>query len=313
MADRFRSQHSFLSEDQSAPNFTGAKLAELSNPSREELESYTNSFCSLPASQRLAIITKMVELAENNVELNFDAIFKYCLKDPDAEVRSQAIGGLWENEEISLIAPLLDLFTRDDSEKVRATAATALGRFILLIEQGTIKSIHLDRITTALMAVVNDPSAGEEVKRRSLEAVASLGVPGVKAAITEFYNSMNPRLKVSSIYAMGRSCDPVWLPILTAELKNADPEIRFEAATALGEQADPSVIPDLANIGGDPDSEVRHAVIQAMGKIGGNRAKEYLHGIISSRDTTIAELARQAMDELLAGEDPLSLKSLNPN
>jgi HEAT repeat protein len=313
MVDHPASHHHPSTNGKTAANLSSAKLAELSNLGQDELEAFKNSFNSMPEQQRLGIVKHLVELAENDVELNFDSIFKYCLKDPDAEVRTQAIEGLWENEESTLIAPLLDLFNRDESEKVRAVAAIALGRFILLGEHGKLRAPLLDRISRDLLSVLNDNSTGEEVRRRALEAVSALNSPAVVSAINQAYCSPNPRLKVSSIFAMGRSCDSQWLPILISELSNTDPEIRFEAATAIGEQADESAVLALIKIGGDPDTEVRLAVIQALGKIGGTHAKEYLQGLLGSRDAAINELARQALDELRANDDPLSLHSLTPD
>jgi HEAT repeat protein len=286
----------------------GTKLAELSNLSKEELDLFHKIFITLADNQRSKIISRLVELAENNVELNFDGIFKLCLNDSDAEIRSKAIEGLWENEETTLITPLLKILNDDTSDKVRANAAIALGRFVLLGEHGKLRANHLDRIRDLLLNILHDPHIIDEVRRRALEAISSLSIPEVKSEISSAYYSKNPRFKVSSIYAMGKNCDTEWIPLLLIELKNADPEIRFEAATALGELGNVSTVAQLIEISGDSDAEVRIAVIQALGKIGGTKAKEYLQNLLSSRDTAIRDIARQSLEELRTPEDPLSLQ-----
>jgi hypothetical protein len=299
---------SLLSSNNISDDLTGAQLAELTHLEGKELESFKQAFTVMSASQRLNIIGRLVELAENNVELNFDGIFKLCLNDSDPEVRSLGVEGLWENEETSLITPLLNLLTKDDSEKVRAIAATALGRFVLLGEHGKLRPFHLDRISSSLLGTIRNVQLSEEVRRRALEAVSPLNTPEVHSEISAAYNDLNPRLRISSVYAMGRNCDTVWLPIIENELTNIDPEMRFEAATALGELGDESAAASLIKMGSDSDTEVQMAVIQALGKIGGMKAKEFLQNLLGSRDAAIRDIARQSLDELQANEDPLSLK-----
>jgi len=253
-------------------------------------------------------IIRLVELAIENFELNFDGIFKGCLRDPDAEVRSQAIEGLWENEEPSLIEPLIQLLEQDSSEKVQATAATALSRFALLAEYQKLDSSHTARLSQSLLSVVHDKGRPLEVRRRALEAAAPLNIPQVKEAIRECYDSHNPGLKVSSLYAMGRNCDPAWLPILLKELSNPDPEIRYEAAGACGELEEAEAVPYVAQLIHDPDIEVQLAAIQTLGKIGGAQAKACLRECLDNPSQAIREAADQALRELVAGEDPLSFR-----
>lgn len=109
-----------------------SKLAKLSNLNPEELGVLERVWATIEPKRRRQIVSRLVELAEDDFELNFDSIFKNCLRDQDAEVRSKAIEGLWENEEPSLINPLINLLGQDSSEKVQAAAATALGKFVML-------------------------------------------------------------------------------------------------------------------------------------------------------------------------------------
>ncbi len=285
-----------------------SRLSELSNLSSEELETFRCSWAAIELKRRRQIVHRLVELAEDNLELNFDNIFKYCLKDEDDEVRSKAIEGLWEDEEPSLINPLTNLLEQDSSEKVQAAAATALGKFAMLAEHKKLRSWHVTRIQEALLAVISDKNKSIEIRHRALEAVAPLSLPQVKTAIMEAYQSHNPGLCASSIYAMGKNCDPAWLPILLKELASADAEMRYEAASACGEleEEKEAPVPYLIKLVNDPDADVQMVAIQALGKIGGTKAKECLEHCLNSTSEAIRQSAEQALNELKTKEDPLS-------
>ena len=96
-----------------------SKLSELSNLDSTALELFIDSWATIETERRRQIVVRLAEIAEDNVILSFDGIFKYCLKDGDDEVRSTAIEGLWENEESSLIDPLINMLEEDSSERCR--------------------------------------------------------------------------------------------------------------------------------------------------------------------------------------------------
>jgi hypothetical protein len=283
-----------------------SRLTELSNLSSEEIAPFEHSWAAIEPKRRRQIVHRLVELTEDNVEFNFDRIFKHLLTDPDDEVRSKAIEGLWENEETSLINPLVNLLEQDSSEKVQAAAATALGRFTMLAEHKKLRSHHASRMEEALLAVIGDETKPVEVRHRALEAVAPLSIPQVRTAIMAAYQHHDSSSKVSSIYAMGKNCDPSWLPILLRELASADPEVRYEAAKACGEVEEEEAVPYLIELIDDHDADVQMSAIQSLGKIGGTMAKEYLEQCLSSSNEAISQTAEQALLELGAKEDLLS-------
>ena len=280
-------------------------LVDLSSLNSAELKLFERAWETIEPKRRRQIMYRLVELAEDNFELDFDNIFKGRLKDQDAEVRSKAIEGLWENEEASLIDPLIDLLEQDNSEKVQATAATALGKFALLAELKKLRPSHKAKISQSLLVVINDKSKPVEVKRRALEAAAPLTLPQMKKAIAEAYQSGKHKLRISALFAMGKSCNPSWLPILLKELASADAEIRYEAAGACGELGEEEAAPYLIELIHDPDIDVRLAVIQALGKIGGPEAKGCLEKCLNNPNETIQQAAEQALCQLEAEEDPL--------
>ena len=263
----------------SAQPLLNSKLAELSNLNSEELALLEQSWETIEPERRSQIMSRLVELAEDNFELDFDDIFKNHLTDQNAEVRSKAIEGLWENEEASLIDPLIKVLKQDSSEKVQAAAAIALGKFALLAELNKLRSSHKSKLCQALLAAINDSSQPIEVKRRALEAAAPLSLPQMQKAIVKAYQSSEPRLKISALFAMGKSCNSSWLPILLTELASADAETRYEAARACGELGEKEAVSYLAELITDPDVDVQLAAIQALGKIGGPEAKDFLGSI----------------------------------
>lgn len=278
-------------------------LAELSNLNPEELGLFERAWETAEPKRRQQIVSRLVKLAEDDFELNFDTIFKSCLKDQNAEVCSKAIEGLWENEEPSLINPLMKLLEQDSSEKVQAAAATALGKFAMLAEHKKLRSCHESRICQALMRVIGDTSRPIAVKRHALEAVAPISLPEVEKAIREAYHSGDYKLRVSAIYAMGKNSNPSWLPILVKELGSADAEIRYDAAGACGELGEEDAVPHLARLISDPDVEVQLTVIRALGKIGSPEAKNCLEKCLDSSSEATQQAAEQALYELEAGEE----------
>ena len=284
-----------------------SRLTGLSNLSPEDLGFFQNAWEETSPERRRQIIHRLVELAEDNTILNFDAILKYCLGDQDDEVQCQAIEGLWENEELSLINPLIYLLERNSSEKVQVAAAKALGKFAMLAEHNKLRSKYATVLHDALLGVIIDKYKPVTVKSRALEAAAPFSLPQVRSAIAEAYNSHDFRLRVSSIYAMGRNCDPSWLPILLKELTSNDTEARYEAVIACGEFEDEAAVPHLIRLVDDTDIDVQMAAIHALGKIGGTKAKECLERCLNNTSEVICQTAEQTLTELAQTEDPLPI------
>jgi len=286
-----------------------SKLIELSNLNRAEMKLFEQKWVTIEPKRRRQIVCRLVELVEDNFELNFDSIFVGRLKDQDAEVRSKAIEGLWENEDTSLIHPLIDLLSEDSSEKVQAMAAMALGKFAMLAELRKLRSSHATKVCQALLGIIGDKDKPVEVRRHALEAAAPLSVLQVNQAILESYQSHDSKLRASAIYAMGKNCNPSWLPMLLKELINPNVEMRYEAATACGELGEKEAAPYLIELANDDDTEVQLAAIRALGKIGGSEAKECLEECRYSSSEAIQQAAEEALHELESAEDPFSFRA----
>lgn len=272
----------------------------------EAARALRHAWPEIELERRRQVIHQLAELTEGNVDLNFDAVFFTALSDEDARVRCDAIRGLWEYEGRDLIEPLLGLLERDEEPEVRAEAALALGRFVLLSEFENLRESYFEKVEQGLRRALEDELEVDEVRARALEAIGACGHGWVSEAIQQAYESEAPRLKVGAVHAMGRSCEPRWLPLLIDELTSDDPELRYEAATAAGSVADRRAVSHLAPLLDDPDLEVREAVIAALGQIGGSEAKTLLRPLLRDSSPSVQEAAAAAIAEADFAEDPLS-------
>jgi HEAT repeat protein len=303
------SLESYLIElsDESKP-IVFKKLANLSALSTENLMLFLEGFANMGAARRMEIIEKLVELAEENIDVNFNDIFIACLQDPDAAVRASAIEGLWEDEDRSIIDPLISILHQDSEETVRAAAATALGKFAMLAELGEMRQQDGDKVQKALLTVIENGKEGLEVRRRAIESLAPFDLPKVTNIIREAYNSNDYEMRVSAIYAMGMNCDPQWLDTLIAELGNTDAEMRYEAARACGEIAEEKAVPCLVKLIHDPDLRVKLAAIAALGNIGGSEAEAALEACLNDPDEYIHDAVEDTLDELHLNKDPFTFR-----
>jgi len=278
-------------------------LAALSDMTPANIRDFSQVWKTIDPKRRREIVTRLKELATDSVELNFDNIFLRCLSDPDADVRSEAIDGLWENEEPALIPLLIDLLDKDPAEKVQAAAALALGRFALMAEISSIAPRYGVQVGHVLLNVVGDKNKSMDVRRRALEAVSPISTEQVKTAIKTAYEGRDERLAISAVYAMGKNCDTKWLPFLLKELKNSDAEMRYEAVTACGELGDEEIMQYLLPVANDEDIDVRLALIQALGKIGGNEAKQFLQKNANDPNEAVRDAIETALNEITILDD----------
>ncbi len=281
-------------------------LQQLDSLEPEQAEALRSAWPEIDPERKRQVIHQLVALAEENVDLNFDAVFLLALEDEDAALRSDAIRGLWEYEGRDLIPPLLRLLERDEEPQVRGEAALALGRFVLLSALGDLQEHHYQKVEQGLRRTIEDELEMMEVRARALEAIGASCQPWVSDVIEEAYEGVEVRMKVSALHAMGRSCEPRWLPVLVDELANDDAEIRYEAATALGSLADRTAVGHLAPVLDDPDPEVKEAAIAALGQIGGSEAKTLLRPLLRDSSPRVQEAAAAAVTEADFAIDPLS-------
>lgn len=284
------------------------RLINLSALDDDERRDFAAVWPSLPLERRREVLERLDALAEDNPELDFDAVFFTALDDADAAVRRAAIEGLWERQERDVIEPLIRLMEVDPEPSVRASAALSLGRFVLLGEFEELRPHDAATVNDALRRVVTDVREYAPVRGRALESLGASSQPWVRDLIQDAYDSGDERLVVSAVHAMGRSADDYWLSTLLNELQSADAELRYEAASALGDIEDEEAVPYLAELIDDDDREVAEAAIHAIGAIGGDEARELLRARVDDEDERIRTAVRAALEEAEFGDDPLGLR-----
>jgi HEAT repeat protein len=285
-----------------------ADLERLSGMPEDRQDAFAATWPSIDVRRRRRVIQELEDLAEDNVEFNFDPVFVIGLGDEDADVRRESVKALWERDDSDIIEPLLRLLSSDDDAGVRAEAALALGRYVMLHEEGRLRDRYFEAVEGGLRLSLDDGNETVDVRARALEAIGSHNEQWVRDAIRNAYESDSHRMKVSAVNAMGRSCDDRWLPLLVRELANDDPEVRYEAAVACGTVADERAIPHLVKLVMDPDDEVKQAAITSLGEIGGAQAKAALLLLLESESEATRESAADALASLEFEEDPLAFK-----
>jgi HEAT repeat protein len=277
---------------------TGRVLGLLSGPTRGESQAFATLWPTLTVERRREIAARMVELCEDRFDLDYGALFRVCLADPDAEIRRLAIDGLWEDEGFDLVNIFLRLMQTDPDIMVRATAASSLGKFMFMAECEELDAAYTARIRPALEQVINNPEEDPEVVRRAVEAISYINDDRVRDIIERTYAQREERMKVSALFAMGRNADPYWADIITAELTNASAALRFEAARASGELQLKRAVPLLIDLINDNDDEVRAMAVWALGQVGGKEAEATLHRISKSKNEALRDAALEALGEL---------------
>jgi HEAT repeat protein len=277
---------------------TSRQLRALSNLDSDQLAELQSAWPHLSAPRRAYLAEKMREMAEEDVALDFTPVFHFAFTDVDEGVRLSSVEGLWEDETPSLIDPLVVLLRSDPSPLVRAASATALGRFLLLGEMERISRTRRDQAYSALMGAILTSTPESVVYQHALESLAYTSNEEVERLIREAYASENMALRVSAVFAMGRSNDKQYSNLVRKELTSVLPAMRAEAARACGELEVAEAIAELSRLIDDTDMDVTTAALIALGQIGGDEARHLLEHAAASDDEEIAETAEEALAEL---------------
>ncbi len=287
-----------------------AEVARLSDLGADEVQALDAEWSTLAPIRRHEVVSIMVELADVDVELDFEAFFAHALDDSDAGVRERALAGLWESSDRRIIPKVIAAMSADADADVRAAAAVVLGQFALQAETGKLLERDGPRIYEALLGGLRRDDEELSVRRRALEAAGVFNTEEVGRWIRWAYNNDEPALRQSAVFAMGRSCDAAWLPTIIDELDSDEPGMRYEAANAAWEQSETETVPHLARLLGDIDAQVQLAAVRALGAIGGDAAKGVLRRAASSGDEALKEAAEEAIRASDLDDTDLSPPSL---
>ena len=286
-----------------------ADLMSLSDMTPEDLGLLRDVWPDMDTGRRKDILGWLIEISEDNLEADFNDLFRFCLGDKDPEVRAKAIEGLWECDDRALVTPLIALLGEDPSDSVRAAVAIALGKFAVLSQRGKMLEKDGERIKEFLMHTIQNSRDDQELRRRAMEAVAPFNTSDVQQVIQEAYGSDQIEMKCSAVYAMGKTCDSRWLPVILAELRSPHGAMRYEASTACGELEEEQAVPHLIPLFEDDDHQTQLSAIYAVGAIGGSLARKALLHCLKSSDDVAVEAAQEAFEALESGNEITSFTS----
>lgn len=283
-------------------------MTKLSALDKSAARPFLEAFAKMSEERRLDFIETLSEMADDDAELDFTLIFAIGMRDTDDGVRARSVAALWESDSRDLMITLLDMIKNDSSEEVRAAAASNLRRFANMADEGRLLLKDKHRIADALLESIHNFNEPVSVRRRALEALGALDIPERDQEIRAAFNSGEPKMKASAIYAMGITFDDKWLPDILKEISNPDAEVRYEAATACGELEDPSAVLALLPLVKDMDTRTRLAAITSLGQIGGPRAKRMLQQLMLSDDEVVSQTAEEALAMSEGSEDPMKFR-----
>lgn len=290
------------------------QLDVLSDLTSSDLERFQATWSSLSQERRRSLLSNLVEVAEDHVDAYFAPIYFWLIDDDDPKVRAQAIEGLWEDEDIRLVNPLIRRIKSDKSAEVRAVAAASLGRFMLMGELEQIDQTIARRIENTLRSAFSGAESDVTVRRRALESLAYSSEEYVQDLILEAYEDDDEGLRLSAVFAMGRSADLRWESTVLEELESSDRAMRFEAARASGELELADAVPELIGFLQEDDVELRDSAVWALGRIGGPEARRALKACVASTDDDLREAAEDALAEidLFSGDDNMPAFFVKP-
>lgn len=271
----------------------------LSSLTPSEVTQLAEIWETIDPQKRISLLTDLAEASELNFEFDYRELGFFALNDLDANVREAAIELLWEDESIELMNRLIDIAQWDEAVRVRVAATIALGRFALLGEYGEIPEQAATQVQDVIVGILTNENEETDVRRRALEAIANSSHDTVNESIQEAYAGSEQKMKVSAIYAMGRSYDMVWRDVILREIDNDDPEIRYEAVRAAGELDLKEAVSRLGHIATNDERQIQEAAIWALGEIGGREALRILSALAQDAQNVHDESLLEAVEDAL--------------
>jgi HEAT repeat protein len=247
---------------------------------------------------------------EADTLLSCDDFARFALDDEDANVRSRAISLLWECEDPKLAGRFAEMLSNDPSDIVRAAAASALGKFVLMGELEEIsRKVFSETIDLLLQVYTSELS--ERVRQEILRSLSYSGQRDITIMIQEAFLSDKKDWKIAALESMGRSADNRWKDHVISTLDHSDEDYQYEAIRAAGElELKPARLSLLEMLMEDEiaNSDLRFQVIWALSKIGGESVYETLQELLdNAEDDDEIDVLELALENLEFTDDNTSL------
>jgi len=228
----------------------------------------------LNITRKLSLLEDLEDLTNHDTLMDFTGVSKIAFNDPDDQVREAALSLLWDTEEKAIVPILIDFLQSDPCGRVRASAASVMGHYVLLGETEEIPEELKDMVDCALLQA-HHTDKDTHVQLRSLESLGYSSHKEVNGLIKKASASGDLEWLASALYAMGRSADKVWSVPVLKNIDHMDELVREEAIRAAGElglQAAQERLIEMLD--GEEDDEVRTTIIWSLSQIGGDGVRE---------------------------------------
>lgn len=285
-------------------------LYRLSDMAPQEFDAFTVSWPQWPSKRRRVVARHMADICEENYVVDFAPAFRYMLRDEEPAVRLAALDGLWDSSNLGVVDTILALMENDAEPQVRAASAATLGHYVLMGEWGQINERVAARIVDALLSQFMREGEPAVVRRAVLESLGNAAHPAIPDLIDRSYDRGDEGMRLSAVFAMGRTADRRWMPVILDELRNPDMEMRLEAVRAAGNLGFSDPVDLLVDLLYDEDLEIQLATIAALGQIGSDAAYEALQELAGDPEAeNLLDAIEEAMEEIewLGGEIDLNL------
>lgn len=271
-----------------------------SDISLDDLDKIKSIWPEVNRDRKYNLLGNLKSLMKANTLVSCDDIGYFALQDDDPRIRSQAISLLWECSDINLISIFTNFLQNDSNFEVKASAAAALGKFVLLgeLEEIPEESANMvqDLLITEYIKTENDPT-----KQRILESLGYSSNKKVNQFISDALKKDDKKWQLSALFAMSRSANNIWEKVVVEKLTDLDPDIQIEAIKAAGEleieSAKELIIEYMES--STPDEEIHTQAIWALSKIGGNDIRELFEEMVEENDDDEkTDMLEMAMDNL---------------
>lgn len=290
--------------DENQP-FSPKNLRAFSDLDNSSLEKLKQAWSGIPVRRKISLLADLEDLMEADTLISCDTVAKFAIQDEDPQVRSQAIQLLWDCEDVSLIPTFMEMLENDPAEIVRAAAASALGKFILLGELEEISREKSSPVVAKLLEVVQRKPEGM-IQRKSLESLGYSSEDIVPHLILQAMQRDDAQWTASAIFAMGRSLDERWEDIVLEHISHQDLSVQIEAIRAAGEleiRAANELLFELLD-DEEADNELLYHIYWALSKIGGKGVRERLEQELqNAEDEDLMDVLDMALENLDFTED----------
>ncbi|MCS5642990.1 MAG: HEAT repeat domain-containing protein [Dehalococcoidia bacterium] len=288
-------------DDDAAINY--ASLAELSRLTGPEASEFGQLWLEWSSERVLDIVERMISLCEDQLDVEFEVIYKQGLKHPNPTVRIASLKGLEETEDRALVIQLGKILKSDPVAEVRAAAAIPLAHLSIMAEAGKLSARYREVLEDALYGVMENEREIQEVKLKAMEAVSVFAAERLTSHIELAWSSGDLNAGQSSLFTMGRTSDPKWIEHVIPDLEHDSASVRYEAAIAMGELGDEHHLRVMDAPLDDEDLTVQLAAISAVERIGGDAAKAKLELKLASPEPQVVELVQQALQTMKDEKD----------